>query len=237
MSNERKNRENDPLVADTYTALAQERAPDRLNKRVLRMAAREARTPYSRARAWMRPAAWAATIGLSLAIVLELTRLPQPEQDAVSMDAFTPKDMAVLREADERARAQSGAKQVPATPSLTPRSDALVAPDEEVSAGRVNADPSVPARSEKVDQDRAGGLSSRRPAAEPVLGTASLAATAEKKAAESGFTCTETARESAESWMACIKQLRKNGQQDLADSEYGEFQRIFPNFADIDADK
>lgn len=214
MSNERKNRENDPLVADAYTTLAQEQTPDRLNKRVLRMAAREAQTPYSRARSWLRPAAWAATVGLSLALVLELTRLPQIEPDAVSMDAFTPKDMSVLREADERARAQSGPSQVPVVPAVTPPAGS--APDEEVSAGHVTLDGTIPASSARADPDKGQRASAKR------------------LAAESGLACPAKARESAESWFACIRQLRESGQQDLADSEYDEFQRIFPNFADID---
>ena len=58
MSNERNHRSEDRL-ADTYRALAKERAPDSLNEKVLRLAA-GARTRYSRARTWMRPAAWAA---------------------------------------------------------------------------------------------------------------------------------------------------------------------------------
>ncbi len=265
MSNERKNRADDPLVADTYSALAQERAPDHLNKRVLRMAAREGRTRYSRARAWMRPAAWAATIGLSFALVLELTRLPQIEpeaatmavprneladknenfaeqtmpaaepRDPVSMDAFAPKDMAVLREADDRARAQAGPNQVPVSPPATPRVDAGAAPDGGASARRVTADENIPAKNAAADLDRAERVSAKRLAAETAPGAASFAVAAEEEALASG--CPAKARESAESWLACIKQLRKSGQEDLANSEYDEFQRNFPNFADTDADK
>ncbi|MGB5490972.1 MAG: hypothetical protein WBM76_09130, partial [Woeseiaceae bacterium] len=76
MSNERKPPEMDTLVSKTYKALATERTPDHLNEKVMAMAARESRTRYAQARTWVRPLAWAATIGLSLAIVLELTQLP-----------------------------------------------------------------------------------------------------------------------------------------------------------------
>jgi hypothetical protein len=237
MSNERKNPADDPLVADAYSSLAQEQAPEHLNKRVLRMAAREGRTPYSRARTWLRPAAWAATIGLSFAIVLELTRLPQIEPDAVSMDAFTPKDMSVLREADERARAQSGANQVPVVPSATPRTDAAAAPDEDVSAKRVTADENIPASSASADQDEGERISAKRRAAESTAGAASFAVAAEEKALATGSACPAQVRESAETWLACIRQLRESGQEALADREYDELKRIFPNFADIDTDK
>jgi len=74
MTNERN--DVDPLVSDVYRELADETTPEALNREVLRLAAKQGRTPYSLARAWMRPAAWAATIGLSLVVVLQLTNLP-----------------------------------------------------------------------------------------------------------------------------------------------------------------
>lgn len=268
MSNERKNRGEDPLVADTYKALAQERVPDHLNKKMLRMAAREGRTPYSRARAWMRPAAWAATVGLSLAIVLELTRLPQIEPDLanipvpgkelankkdsaakqrmpaaepadpVSMDSFAPKDMDVVRKAESRARAQAGPNVAP----ITPRADIHSAPDESVAVKSVSADEDLPASSVVAERDTAERPSTEQtPAegrlAEPVSATASFAVVDKKKALESGFACPIKLRESAESWMACIRELRESGREALADSEYDEFRRIFPNFADTEAHK
>lgn len=268
MSNERKNRGEDPLVADTYKALAQERVPDHLNKRMLRLAAREGRTPYSRARAWMRPAAWAATVGLSLAIVLELTRLPQIEPDSaniavprqeladkndgvarqtrpaaesadrVTMDTFAPKDMAVLRKAESRARAQAGPNVAP----IAPRADIDSAPDESVAVKRVSADEDLPASSVVAERDTAERPSTERPSAEgrlaePVSAAASFAVADKKKALESGFACPIKLRESAESWMACIRELRESGREELADSEYDEFRRIFPNFPDTEAHK
>ena len=268
MSNERKNRGEDPLVADTYKALAQERVPDRLNKRMLRMAARAGRTPYSRARAWMRPAAWAATVGLSFAIVLELTRLPQiepatvsiavPEQeladkndgvarqtrpaaesaDRVTMDTFAPKDMAVVRKAESRARAQSGPNQVP----VAPRADIDSLPDEGVAVTSASADEEITASSVVAERDTAerpsaAGRAAEARQAEPVSAAASFAVAEKRKAHESSFACPIELRESAESWMACIRELRESGREELADSEYDEFQRIFPNFAETEAHK
>ena len=252
MSNERKDRAEDGLVAETYRALAQERAPDRLNKKILRMAARQGRTPYSRARAWMRPAAWAATIALSLAIVLELTRLPQVEPesadiaaprqelketldgvteprtpgterpDSVSMDTFAPKDMAVLRDAENRARAQAGPDRVPSAP----RADAGAAATEDVPASKVSPE-------QDPDEQFFNRQVSEKQAADTRISAApSLAVAAEKKALKSQFACPAKSRESPESWLACIEQLRESGQEKLADSEYDEFRRIFPDFVD-----
>lgn len=218
MSNERKNRENDQLVTDVYKAMASEQAPDHLNQRVLRFAAREGRTRYSRARAWIRPTAWAATIGLSFAFVLELTRLPSieadpaigaqrsepttpavarpdrvPKPDRSSKDEFAPQGMAVLREAEDMARAQAGPDQAP------------TAKGAEIDGG-----PADRSSTERV-------LTAPASATEPA--------------------CPLEVRESAESWWLCIKALRDSGQEDLADSEYEAFQQIFPDFVDSGADK
>ena len=84
--------ETDRLVSDAYDELANERTPDALNREVLRLAAKEGRTRYSIARAWMRPAAWAATIGLSLVVVLELTNMP--ESDMAPLPESVPIDRA-----------------------------------------------------------------------------------------------------------------------------------------------
>lgn len=86
MSNKPENRIEDRRVTDSYRALARERTPDQLNEKILKMAA-GGRTPYARARAWMRPAAWAATIGLSFAIVLELTQLQSMDPDYVGISS------------------------------------------------------------------------------------------------------------------------------------------------------
>ena len=84
MTNERQNpdsaAETDETVSATYHELSREGAPNYLNERVLQQAARKALRPrYSRSIVWTRPLAWAATVGLCLAIVLEVTRVPTPE--------------------------------------------------------------------------------------------------------------------------------------------------------------
>ena len=90
MSNEQNGPGIDPLVSDTYKELADETTPEALNREVLRRAARETRTRYAIARAWTRPMAWAATIGLSLVLVLQLADVPEPA--ATEAPAFERKD-------------------------------------------------------------------------------------------------------------------------------------------------
>lgn len=254
MSNESNHSEQDPLVSGIYKELAGERAPDHLDKQVLRMAAREGRTRYSLARAWTRPVAWAAMIGLSLAVVLELSRLPQIEveapapeartvvpasippadraieakvkddrpaakrSDALLMDALAPQGTAVLREAESRARAQEGPTiQVPvAAPAELVRkagpAEELVAPAEE---------------RESVENVLADDVSAG----------ASFAVVGRKKELETDLACPTLVRESAETWFECIKNLRETGPVELAEREFEEFQRIFPDFIGAEVDR
>lgn len=260
MSNESNHSEQDPLVSGIYKELAGERAPDHLDKQVLRMAAREGRTRYSLARAWTRPVAWAAMIGLSLAVVLELSRLPQIEveapapaartdvpasippadraieakvkddrpaakrSDALSMDALAPQGTAVLREAESRARAQEGPTiQVPvAAPAELVRkagpAEELVAPAEE----RESAEELAPVEEVLGDDVSAG---------------ASFAVVGRKKELETDLACPTLVRESAETWFECIKNLRETGPVELAEREFEEFQRIFPDFIGAEVDR
>ena len=79
MTIEKEPFERDDLVTETYRELGVEKAPEHLNQRILRMASGDGGQSSARNflfAAWMKPVAWAATIGLSLAIVLELSRVP-----------------------------------------------------------------------------------------------------------------------------------------------------------------
>jgi hypothetical protein len=68
----------DALVSQAYRDLADERTPEHLDRTILRAAAKAARPRYSRFIAWTRPMAWAATVMLSVALVLEVTNSPSP---------------------------------------------------------------------------------------------------------------------------------------------------------------
>ncbi|MDH3821468.1 MAG: hypothetical protein OEU59_10125, partial [Gammaproteobacteria bacterium] len=64
----------DTRVSEAYRALATETTPPELDDTILKMAASNVPTRYARVRGWLRPVAWAATIGLSLAFILEISR-------------------------------------------------------------------------------------------------------------------------------------------------------------------
>jgi hypothetical protein len=287
MSNNPENRVQDQRVTDAYRALADERAPEHLNEQVLKLAA-EARTPYARARAWMRPAAWAATIGLSLAIVLELTQMPISDLDVASMPPTSESDAAAhlagrdndaalptrvgLAEppapvsnsqtdtADQSARKRSTAQaplslETASMDDIAPRAEKAMEEAEALARARAGSDNSYIPAPAKADALQAGSVlreerstdiaADRREAAyrqtarrdsEETRSAAnsfapiSLATTAD-------LACAESERETADTWLACIRQLRENGQDEQADEEYEEFRQVYPDFDDSVIDK
>jgi len=121
MTTEHNGEPMDELVSSTYQEHSAERAPEHLNRKILSMAAAANRAersngvrPKTWARTWTIPLAWAATVGLSLAIVLEVTQIPGGHPD-VSMPAveslheeFEPRNSDLLEDARDRAARQSG---------------------------------------------------------------------------------------------------------------------------------
>ena len=83
----------DPAVSRAYRGLAVERTPEHLDRAVLREAAAAKRRNDFRF-GWLRPFAFVATVGLSLAVVLQITQSPQPatpfEQSMSVRDADVP---------------------------------------------------------------------------------------------------------------------------------------------------
>ena len=215
MTNERRANEpgveHDALVSDTYRDAARESAPAHLDKKVLDAAARAARPRYSLFRAWTRPAAWAATIMLSAALILELTQ-PTVQQPA-TMDAIAPggaaepdlakrermvrepkvKDDDMLQRAEEMARFEDSLNQQPDQ----------AAPESEE---RVAAPAAAFAVSSKAALDSSNGLAND-------LSPCDAEATAEP-----------------ESWLVCIIELEAAGLTDIADEQRALLAEAFPDF-------
>ena len=123
MNNERDKNLKDELVSATYREHSSERTPEEIDRKILEMAA----TQLSRSgnvaplfRAWTKPLALAATVVLSFAIVLEVTRLPQdvaspavltkpamPASKSLRED-FTPPDNSSVEKARDQARLRDG---------------------------------------------------------------------------------------------------------------------------------
>lgn len=211
MTDEREKSGRDAQVADVYRELADERTPQHLDDKVLRMAARDGRTRYSLVRGWMRPVAWAATIGLSLVIVMELTLFSTIDPDYVPPADALPDDSAPKR---SRAPERDDADE------LVPQTLTIVRDAEELA--RAQAGPDQPVASvEEVQQAPEAEIASSS-------AFAAGATRAEDFALAAG--CSDSEREAADSWHACIERLREQGLDQLAQKEEEAFRDEYPNY-------
>ncbi len=239
--------DNDRLVSDTYKELADETTPEALNREVLRLAAKEGRTRYSIARAWIRPAAWAATIGLSLVIVLELANVPESDMAPLPQSALSeaaPADSDQRRDAvqestvpeseaseerseafTKRARpyspdAQSAEKAV--QPAVAPASGTEAAPDD------IAVQTPDPVATLEADDLASSGQAAER--ARQLVAQPSLAAMDAEQLSESDYLCPAEARLSADAWLKCIEELEASTPRDLIDREYEALRKRYPDF-------
>ena len=214
------------LVSETYRAFADERTPEHLNRAVLRDAAKAARPRYLRSVSWTRPLAWAATITLSVALVLEVSNLPEPGPEAFDVTSnkleLQQPDPDTAAGAVDDARNPVLEESVPATTSVTlPQSAASNATAKQMATQRELEKP-LP------DEGRLEAARSR----EAASFAASAPATAQKAMGlvSTAVTCDETATSSAESWHECILQLESAGFPDEADRQREALREAFPDF-------
>jgi len=235
---------NDPRVSEAYSDLATERTPPELDRKVLSMAAAGTRSRYGLARAWVRPVAWAATIGLSLAFVLEMSQLrdvatPQADANAVyQLEEAVIRDEAPAAAKDELRRLQEPAKRTDAPQAKQMSSppaaaEPVAAPEPEVESPSVSAEFETDDMSllrEAEEQARARSGSER-----PESAVAGAAAFAEKK--EYVERCDEDARMAVDTWYACILELRDSELAEAADQELEALLMEFPEFQEPGVNK
>jgi len=200
-------------VSAFYREVADEVTPTTLDERILADAARGAQSRYGLARAWVRPVAWAATIGLSLAFLLELTWFADapPEVPAGSpavSEERARQDADVMRAKQEDVPNRSIAKQ--ATPPAA-----------------ANGAPAAPATDEASFLRQAGTQAREEAERAQIAAVLSPA-----ESADQDHACDNEARETAESWYQCIRELRAQGLDDDADTEFEALLRAFPDFSE-----
>lgn len=265
MTNERDKHEMDERVSETYRALADEQTPEHLNASVLRMAAdrRPAASGRNFFAGWMKPAAWAATVGLSLAIVLEVTQvsdLPVAETQAEKSSVPVPATEIEMRSEPESVRDQfmpqgddlhDEAERI-ANLRSGPRSNNEVVDDDSPVPNKIEPQSEEPARSDlrhspKMSVATEPPTRSEAPAvaAPPVPSGASAAL--EQQDAKAALpersrvlresdvvdVCKGAARETAKAWFACIEKLRESGMSEDADRENKAFLLLHPEFLPI----
>jgi len=215
---------NDPRVSDAYREMAHEETPAELDRKVLAMAAAGARTPRGLPRTWFRPLAWAATIALSFALVLEITQVEDvqldqaasPRADAdleeIIVESPLPAD-AVGKQEDEASLQQR----------LNKRSSDAPAPESaSVEMNFAPAEPSLLREAEEQARMRS---------------EAGRAVDSYVETKEQSEGCGKDASASAQTWYECVRALRDSGQTDLAQRELEALLAEFPDFREPPGDQ
>ena len=250
---------NDRHVSSAYRDAAVEKAPEALNKAILQQAAAATKPRYVPGMSWMRPMAWAATIGLSLAIVLELSQLPQPEslmleeaadyvaapaaeslqkdkQDAVAdlAESISPSDSSGKKESD---LARASGSSLPsakiaaaAVPEIEQKSSNDPARDQDL---RRASKPAIAAQSFSQGANLSVNDEIARQRAENApepAATQRLDIASSAATADSPRASCDTAATTPDSWYECIAELEKNGQAEEADRQLEALLRAFPDF-------
>jgi hypothetical protein len=211
MSDKRMNTDEpgDPRVSAAYREMADERTPEHLDHIILNAARRAAKPRWNKAVAWLRPAAWVATIGLCLAIVVEISLLPDPEPD--EPDSLPPPTTTA-----------------PAAPATDANRFEKMRPEP-----RAMQQVQELQELQESDLDRAAGASKplrQQPASEPAPasfpGTAAAPTRFEQAVTERY--CDETATADPNSWLECILELERQGLHEAARLERERLALAFP---------
>jgi len=140
--------ETDAHVTRAYREVADERAPKHLNRAVLEEAASAARPRYSRLRSWTRPMAWAATVMLSVALVLEATKVPAPEgigfEDAAGKFEVETPELDAIDDAPAEVPQAEAVEEAPATGSGRSLNATSMPPPDEVEPANAAAEQLAP---------------------------------------------------------------------------------------------
>ena len=231
----------DAKVAAHYKLIADEAVPPELERMVLHKARAAARNdgrqfPFM---AWLRPAVFVATAGLSLALVIELNEtgfviqpsssIPEAPQPAAVQDITpstaddatgnrTAADIAsALRREKSLATVSSKVTVPDAAGNDDGLADAAGAFDEAIeNAGNRLRDQEVSqALATNAQSNRALPLDARDPASR----------TSDKSAH-----CSDEQKSDVEQWWRCVELLRRAGMSDVAESELESLQQKYPDF-------
>jgi len=230
MSTETNN--SDTRVSEAYRALATETTPHELDDTILKMAANNVPTRYALVRGWLRPVAWAATIGLSLAFILDISRYqdnpvaPAPVTEKVERRAISQDAAVITTDEDIVSRKVNKYADAPVTgKALAPRADSAKPAAMETAVSGLDIATDAAGTLPETEATVRLRASKAQPAASPV----------EKK--EQAEYCDATTRTTAESWYACVEGLKEDGLADAARQELDALLLKFPDFRKPDQDR
>ena len=245
----------DDRVSEAYRDVAGERAPASLNERVLREARAHAGSGYSWWMGWLRPAAWVATVGLCLAIVIELTNTPVADIERVDVpaarepaapgvasergnervlrDAGTARDELRQQapeqksEADDVGAAASGVAQPAESPQLDERAETPGRTAATVAEPKASADSNFFQVTDAPIVEDAEEMARMREGPVQDAGPAAMRSVAARPDAERVEVCDDKARSEPASWIDCILDIERRGGN--ADDEREKFRAAFPD--------
>ena len=216
MSNEHPKSDDmrDAHVSQIYRETAGERTPASLNEAVLRQAAQATGKGYSGSIRWLRPAAWAATILLSLAVVVQFSQIPRPEPMALP-SAQTAKPAGIVDRT-----AQTGADVVERMNEHRQEASADTAPTDEAAFYRDDA-PLL---------EHAENLAKMRSGSDDDQAAAGLASDYASAAFEANSFCGLALQDNPEEWFECIESLESQGLIEAAEEQRRLLAERYPDF-------
>ena len=225
----KKDEPGDARVSAAYHEMADERSPEHLDHVILNAARGAARPRWNKAVAWLRPAAWITTIGVCLAIVIEISLLPDEQQaefDSLHQEAAPAAAPTTEMMRVEEARPQATEPQKlrrMQKPALSKASDVPArSSDEDVGAALGTLDSGLEKTEGRSRQQPISDLPS--PASLP--GTAPAANLAQEVATERY--CDESETADPNTWLECILELEQQGLHDAARLERELLAEAFP---------
>ena len=231
-------KQTDPLIASAYRDLATERVPDALDDIVLKKAHSAVAPRYSGSVRWLRPMAWAATIALSLAIVVQLADIPQvtpPTSDtSFAVDAKREQVTAAAPAAalqsgtiSEQEQSAGGALPAPALREQKERQQNTLRKSADQQAFKVSEAPILEDAAQIARLQKGPGIQDNLPLT-PAHSVPPASAADQETLFQSG--CDAQTRKQAEGWHACIVELEKAGLSDLAEHERRQLEAAFPDY-------
>ena len=240
--------ESDPLVSAEYRAAATERTPPTLDAVVLKNAEAAAKdTAFRRFTAfWFRPLAFVATLGLSLALLLELTQSPE-FQPATSPETEFGRGEVRTSTADPAAAIMGITSDDPkvadspinrAAPTRSKNSETDTKRPQELQpaaasadfAGMIEASSKQMREQESITEVTTQSLKQSRPTPKELVGSAlTLSGSA---IVMEGFAraCTERQISVPATWWQCILDLEHDGRHEEATAELDLFSEAHPDF-------
>ena len=237
----------DTLVSQTYRESAVEQVPDELDQAVLKRSRQHTSNRYSRSVIWLRPMAWAATIGLCLAIVVEINNVPQPLAEQMVLPAAPAGAMSAAEKLDEGAvevqeiqvdaarteMYEAEALQQRAKKTVDEQGRVILQDIPQYSKSETRESAFIPAEMrESVEPKETDALVG--PMLEQVDGASnlrSITVTASPALATMiPASCDEKARVTPQTWLECIEALDEDGLEELAAEQREQLQEAFPDF-------